>query len=141
MTKPINVRGVGLAGAYRVLLILLTGILYVVAHEFGHYAVAAEYGLQPAFVYGSHGNTGLLGMALGVSHLATTDAQSFFIVLGATLLPLALVVVLAGAHALKGHEDILLVAETFILLIIINLVPIPGAGEMDANRIWHFILG
>lgn len=130
-----------MSGAYRVLLIFLTGALYIFAHEFGHYAVAAEYNLSPAFVYGGHGDTGLLGMALGVSHHATTPMQSFFIVFGATLLPLAAVVLLTGASILKGHEDLALMAEMFILLILINLVPVPGMENMDANRIWNFLLG
>jgi len=131
----------GLSGAYRVLLIFFTGALYIMAHEFGHYAVAAEYGLSPNFVYGGQGSTGLLGMALGVSHRATTPVQSFFIVFGATMLPLAIAVLLTGTSIFKGHEDLALMAETFILLIAINLVPIPGMGNMDANRIWQFLLG
>ncbi|MEM5814487.1 MAG: hypothetical protein QXD77_01605 [Candidatus Aenigmatarchaeota archaeon] len=130
-----------MSGAYRVLLIFFTGALYIFAHEFGHYAVAAEYGLNPTFVYGGYSDTGLLGMALGVSHRATTPVQSFFIVFGATMFPLAFAVFLTGASILKGHEDLALMAETFILLIAINLIPIPGMGNMDANRVWHFLLG
>ena len=129
----------GLSGVYRLLLIFLTGACYVFLHEFGHYAVAAEYGLNPSFVYGGQGDTGLLGMALGVSHLATTPMQTFFIVLGATILPLLAVVLLTGASLLTRNEEIAIITELFILLIIINLVPIPGAEHMDANRIWHFM--
>lgn len=121
------------------MLIFLTGACYVFLHEFGHYAVAAEYGLNPSFVYGGQGDTGLLGMALGVSHLATTPMQTFFIVLGATILPLLAVVLLTGASLLTRNEEIAIITELFILLIIINLVPIPGAEHMDANRIWHFM--
>lgn len=134
-------RVLGLSGAYRVALIFLTGAIYIFAHEFGHYAVAAEYGLNPTFVYGGQGNTGLLGMALGVSHTATTPVQTFFVVFGATLLPLAAVIVLTGASVLKDNEDLALMAEVFILLIVINLIPIPGMGHMDANRVWNFLLG
>lgn len=130
-----------MSGAYRVLLIFLTGALYICAHEFGHYAVAADYNLNPSFVYGGQGSAGLLGMALGVSHQATTPVQSFFVVFGATLLPLAAVLLLTGASVLKGNEDIALIAEVFILLIFINLIPIPGVAQMDANRLWHFLLG
>jgi hypothetical protein len=130
-----------LSGAYRVLLIFLTGALYICAHEFGHYAVATEYNLSPTFVYGEQGSTGLLGMAMGVSYKATTPVQTFFIIFGATMLPLAIAVVMTGTSILKGHEDMALMAEMFILLILINLVPIPGAENMDANRIWNYLLG
>lgn len=125
---------------YRILLILLAGISYVFVHEFGHYMVAAEYGLEPSFVYGSQ-STGFLGMAIGVSHLATTASQTFFIIFGATMLPLVLVVLLAGASVLKRSEDLALMAEVYILLIAINLIPMPGTGNLDANRIWSFLLG
>jgi len=129
-----------LSGVYRIALIFLAGISYIFAHEFGHYIVAAEYGLKPAFVYGSH-NTGFLGFAIGVSHLATTPAQNFFIIFGATMLPLVLVVLLTGASVLKESEDLALIAEIYILLILINLIPIPGMDYMDANKLWGFLLG
>ena len=131
----------GLSGAYRILLIILTGACYVFIHEFGHYAMAAEYQLSPNFVYGSYGSSNILGMALGVSHRATTPVQSFFVVFGATIVPLALAVFLTGAAVLKGNEDMALMAEVMILLIMINLIPIPGVGNMDANRIWNYLLG
>lgn len=131
----------GLSSVYRLLLIFLTGACYVFLHEFGHYAVAAGYGLNPSFVYGGQGDTGLLGMALGVSHLATTPMQTFFIVMGATVLPLIAVMLLTGASLLTRNEDVALLAEVFMILIVVNLIPIPGAGHMDANRIWHFVMG
>lgn len=123
------------------LFIFLTGMLYIAAHEFGHYAVAAEYGLDPAFVYGGHGGTSMLGTALGVSHMATTPVQSFFVIFGATMLPLALAVLVTGAAIFRHSEDMTLMAEVLILLIAVNLIPLPGVAQLDANRLWGFLLG
>lgn len=130
-----------MSGAYKILLIILTGMLYIFAHEFGHFVVAQEYGLNPGFVYGGQGDNSILGTALGVSHQATTPVQSFFIIFGATMIPMAIAVFFTGAAVFKGNEEFALMAEIFILLIVINLVPIPGAGNMDANRMWTFLLG
>jgi uncharacterized MAPEG superfamily protein len=129
------------AGAYRVLFIFLVGALYIIAHEFGHYAVATEYGLDPVFVYGNHGGSSMLGTALGVSYRATTAGQNFFVIFGATMLPLALAVLATGGAILKRSEDLSLIAEVLIVLIAINLVPIPGVAQLDANRVWNFLMG
>ena len=129
-----------MSGAFRVLLIVLTGLCYIIAHEFGHYAMAADYSLDPTFVYGNGAGSNMLGMALGVSHLATSQSQNFFVIFGATLLPLAIGVVLAGAALLRDNEELALMAEVFFLLTLINLVPIPGMSSLDANKIWSYIL-
>ena len=121
------------------MLIILTGAMYICAHEFGHYLVAADYNLDPMLVYNGQGASNIMGMAIGVSHKATTAEQSFFIVFGATLIPLALVVLFTGGSLLKRNEDLALMAEVFIMLIVINLVPMPGMEQMDANRLWHFL--
>ena len=130
-----------MSGAYKILLIIFTGLLYIGVHEFGHFIVASGYNLDHSFVYGSHGGNSLLGTALGVSHLATTPTNTFFIVFGATLLPLALMLLLTGGAIFKKNEDLALMAEVLILLIVINLIPIPGMNHIDANRTWMFLLG
>ena len=125
--------------AWRIALIILVGVSYVLVHETGHYFIAESYGLHPSFVY-SGANSGLLGMALGVAHQPATSEQQMSIIFGASILPMLLVVLLIGAAHFTGSEIAALTAEVYMLLIVVNLVPIPGAGQLDANRVWAAVL-
>lgn len=125
--------------AWRIVLIVLTGISYVLVHEIGHFLIADSYGLNPSFVYGG-ADSGLLGMALGVAHQPATAVQQMAIVMGASILPMLLVVMLAGTAHFTGSEAAALAAEVYLLLIVVNLIPIPGVEQLDANRVWAAVL-
>jgi hypothetical protein len=138
LTKKAN-SGVCLSVALRIALIILVGASYVLIHETGHYLIAESYGLHPSFVY-SGANSGLLGLALGVSHLPATAEQQMAIIFGATILPMLLVVMLIGSAHFTGSEAAALAAEVYLLLIVVNLIPIPGIGQLDANKVWAAVL-
>ena len=131
--------GVGVSVGWRIAVIIIAGISFIMVHETGHFILAESYGLNPSFVYGG-ADSGLMGMALGVAHAPATAEQQATILLGATVLPLLLVVMLAGAFHFTGNETAALAAEVYLLLIVVNLLPIPGIGQLDANRIWAAVL-
>lgn len=124
---------------WKIALIILAGFSYVLMHEMGHWIAAESFSLAPTFVWGG-ANSGLLGLAVGVMHNPATPLQQTVIILGATLLPMAVVVMAAGATHFTGSETAALLAEIYLLLIIVNLVPIPGVGQLDANRLMAAVL-
>jgi hypothetical protein len=62
------------------------------------------------------------------------------IIFGATILPMLLVVMLIGSAHFTGSEAAALAAEVYLLLIVVNLIPIPGIGQLDANKVWAAVL-
>jgi len=127
---------------FRIVLIIVAGLSFVLAHEFGHFFAAQTFGLQPSFVAGNmDSGAGFLGLSLGVSHMATTTSQDFIVIIGATLLPILIIILLLGATAITGMEEFRILAEIYFILVVINLVPIPGAGQLDANKVWSYVVG
>ncbi len=128
-----------MAVGFRIALILLAGASFIFAHEGGHWLAAQFYGLNPGFVW-SGASSGLLGLAIGVVHEAANPIQQLVIILGATLLPLSIAIIFAGLSHFSRNREIAIVAELYILLIVVNLIPIPGVGQLDANRVWAAVL-
>lgn len=127
-----------MAAAWRLAVIVLAGLSFILAHEFGHWIAAESYSLNPTFVWGG-ASSGLLGLSIGVMHMPATPVQQTVIILGATMLPLILMVMMAGIAHLNRSETAALFAEVWMLLIFVNLVPIPGNGQLDANKIWAVV--
>ncbi|MFH0829901.1 MAG: hypothetical protein V1887_01945 [Candidatus Aenigmatarchaeota archaeon] len=125
--------------AWRIALILLTGFSFILMHELGHWTVAEAFSLDPQFVLGG-ANSGILGLAVGVMHNPASAGEQTMIILGATLLPMLVVVAAAGAAHFTGSETAVMVAEIYLLLIVVNLVPIPGVGQLDSNRLMAAVL-
>ena len=115
----------------QLLLIIAIGISYVIIHEMGHYVFAQYYGLHPYFV----AQNGEFFLALGVEHNAGTAVQEFYVIFGATLLPMVFAIASLGLAYLRSNEMFLMAAEIYLILILINLIPIPGMNPIDANRI------
>jgi len=123
----------------KVAVIVLTGLSFICMHELGHWLAAESFSLQPGFVLGG-ANNGLLGMAVGVMHNPATPVQQTVVLFGATLLPVLIAVIAAGAAHFTGNETAALVAETYLLLIVINLIPIPNAGQLDSVKLLAAVL-
>jgi len=128
---------------FRIVLIIVAGLSFVIAHEFGHYIAAASFDLDPVFIVGNiDSGANLLSTSVGVSHTAAaTASQDFIIILSATLLPIAIIIGLLGAAAVTGMEEFTIIAEIYFILIIMNLVPVPGIEHLDSNKMWSHLLG
>ncbi len=123
--------------AIKIAVILLAAASYVFLHEFGHYAVAYALNLGPNFVIGSQSSTsGILGMSIGVKHLGGIAGQDILVILGATILPTVFLLFLAVGPWIEKSEEAALFSIIFAILIFVNLLPVPGAENMDANKLW-----
>lgn len=125
--------------ALRIAAIIVAGMSFIGMHELGHWMAAESFSLNPTFVLGG-ASSGLMGLAVGVMHDPATPVQQTIIILGATLLPMLAVVVSAGAAHFTGNETAALVAEVYLLLIIVNLIPLPGVSQLDADRLMAAVL-
>ncbi|MBI4015193.1 MAG: hypothetical protein HY362_00515 [Candidatus Aenigmarchaeota archaeon] len=123
--------------AIKIAVILLAAASYVLLHEFGHYAVAYALNLGPSFVIGSQSSTsGILGMSIGVKHLGGIVGQDMLVIIGATILPTIFLLFIAAGPWIERHEEVALFSVIFAILIFVNLLPFPGAENMDANKLW-----
>ncbi len=122
-------------------LILVSGISFIFFHELGHYVAAEALGLKPSFVLGYIPDATFMGFSAGVSHLPSNNMIEGFVILGATILPLILLLIFAAASKVFEMEDLMFVAKIYFILIVVNLVPIPGIDALDANKLIFRMLG
>lgn len=124
---------------YTVFIIIISALVFICAHEGGHYLAAASFDLDPHLSYGGD-NTGMIGMSIGVTHAPTTVLQDTVVVMGAFMLPLALALGLIALYNWKGREEFWIMAAIILILVAVTLIPIPEAHQVDANRIYSALL-
>lgn len=122
------------------LVIVIAGAMFILAHEGGHYLAAASFGLDPQVALEGP-STALAGFSVGVTHMPTTALQDTIIVMGAYVLPLSLALGFILLYSWKKREEFWLLAAILIILVAVTLMPIPGAYQVDANRIFSILLG
>lgn len=122
-----------LAFRIRMALAVLTSIQYVFLHELGHYLVAVFFGLGPKFIFSSQ--SALSGFAIGVAYAKTSAVVEGLVILGAVALPLLLAVLAVFFASRKNFPEMLVMAEVLLLLVLASLIPLPGMGELDANKL------
>lgn len=123
----------------RMLHIFLIGLSFVFFHEMGHFLFASAFDLGPSFQYGTSDKSsisGLFGLSVGVAYEPTILANNFFVVLGATVLPLLIAIGALLAYAKTNRPEFGLVVEIYMILIMINLIPLPVSENLDANKLW-----
>ncbi len=128
-----------MSSSIRIALILLIGLSFVAVHELGHFIFADFSGLNPSFEYKiaeKSSLSGLFGLSIGVGYNPAAAADSFFVVLGATVLPLLVALVALAGYAATNRQEFALLFEVYIILILINLIPLPGTENLDANKLW-----
>ncbi len=111
-------------------------------HEMGHFIFAQSMGLNPSFQYGTVDKSsisGLFGLSVGVAYEPTVLVNNFFVVLGATILPLLIAIFALTAYAKTNRPEFGLIVEIYMILIMINLIPLPGSDNLDANKIWNAV--
>ncbi len=117
--------------------IVLIGLEYVLLHEIGHYLFAAALGLDPQIVFSFENAAS--GFLIGVSHAQASFVESGLIILGASFVPLVFIVLtLLYAHSSKRYE-FFLIAEIFLIMVIVNMLPIPGLADADANKLFSIL--
>jgi hypothetical protein len=112
-------------------------ISYMFFHEVGHFLFATALGLDPSFVVTEQsGIAGFTMAAIGVSAGSTTLIAHVFSLLGATILPL-MVAISMFAYGLKTENNTFVnIAEVYLILIMINLIPFRGLEGSDGNMLW-----
>ncbi len=125
---------------FRVIIIMLAGASFILLHEAGHFLYATSFGLEPSFVLGRIPDSGIMGLSIGVSHLPVAGLKDGMVILGATILPLIVMLSLSAVGISFKSEEALLIAEVFLILIVLNLIPLPVNG-LDANKLWANVLG
>lgn len=121
----------------KLLALALIGIEFILLHELGHFAAAAYLGLKP-HVAMQAGNFAA-GFFLGVSHAPAGPAETGIVILGASMLPLLLSIATAIYVFKSGRVELLLIAEIFLILVLVNLVPLPGIEISDANKLFSIL--
>ena len=121
----------------KLLALVLLGAEYILLHELGHFAVAAYFGLNPQIVMQA-GNFAT-GFFLGVSHAPAGPVETGIIIRGASMLPLLLSIAAASYVFKSGRVELLFIAEIFLLLVLVNLVPLPGLEQADANKLFSIM--
>ncbi len=113
--------------------IVLIGLEYVLLHEIGHYLFAAALGLDPQIIFSFENAAS--GFLVGVSHAQAGFVESGLIILGASFVPLIFILItLLYVYSSKRYE-FFLIAEIFLLMVIVNMLPIPGLADADANKL------
>ncbi|MEM5804726.1 MAG: hypothetical protein QXU82_02665 [Candidatus Aenigmatarchaeota archaeon] len=125
--------------AGKMLIITIAGMLFVLAHEGGHYMAAASFGLNPSITFSDAGN-GLSGFSIGVTHAPASMIQDYLIIMAAFIIPLFCALYFGMLYSLSGSEALWLLSAVFVVLIIATLLPFPGMQEMDSNRIFSALL-
>ena len=129
--------------AARIVQIFLIGLSFVFFHEFGHFIFAQAMDLNPSFQYKTSDHSsvsGLFGLSMGVAYKPTAVlTENFFVVLGATAVPLVIAILALFAYAKTSRPEFGLIVEIYMILIIVNMIPIPGSGNLDANKIWNAV--
>lgn len=126
----------------RILHIFLIGLSFVFFHEMGHFLFASAFDLSPSLQYGTTDKSsisGLFGLSVGVGYEPTLPTNNFFVLLGATVLPLLIAIGALAAFAKTNRPEFGLVVEIYMILIFINLIPLPGSENLDANKLWDAI--
>lgn len=118
-----------------ILTIIAIGLSYIIMHEIGHFIFASYFGLSPSFIHDTNG----FFSAVGVSHGPGTAVQEFYVIFGATLLPLLVAIISLVMGYKNKNENLVLVTEIYLVLVLINLLPIPGFDFLDANKMWELI--
>ena len=124
----------------KALIIVLAGLLFVLAHEGGHYMAAASFGLNPRLTFDDSAN-GIFGMSIGVTHAPTTVMQDYIIVMAAFVFPLFCALYFATLNTWGNNETLWLLSAVFVVMIIATLIPFPGIQQLDSNRIFHALFG
>lgn len=125
---------------YHLLIVILAGLGFVLAHEFGHFAAADMLGLEPKFVLGTKPDFALMGFFVGISHLHGSAAAEAFVILGASVIPLIISLSLLFASKAFNFKELDLIAKIFFILIVVNLIPIPGVEMADASKLLKIFL-
>ena len=121
--------------------IILASGSYIFFHEFGHFLFATLMGLGPSFVTTSQpGITGMSLLSVGVSYVGTSVANSVFAILGATIVPLVVAVGIFSWGLKKGDETLMTIAEIYLILIVLNLIPFGGLELSDGYRLWEVFM-
>ena len=109
----------------------------------GHFLFAQSMNLDPIFQLKNSDNSpisGLFGLSMGVAYKPTALlTESFFVVLGATIVPLIIAIMALAAYAKTNRPEFGLIVEIYMILIMINMVPLPGSENLDANKIWNAV--
>ena len=125
---------------YYFLIVILAGLGFVLAHEFGHFAAADLFGLEPKFVLGTQPDYALLGFFIGISHLSGSAAAEAFVILGASAIPLIISLSLLFISKAFDLKELDFISKIFFILIVVNLIPLPGIEMADASKLLKIFL-
>jgi hypothetical protein len=121
--------------------IFLAGFSYICLHELGHYIFALLFGLSPQLVTSPQTMpmTGFALTSVGVAYSSSANIfQSYIIVLGAVLLPFFVAIIFLIRAKIDNNLLLVRLAKMYIVFILLNMVPIAGQPNLDANKIWAF---
>jgi len=126
----------------RVAEVFLAGGSYIFFHEVGHFLFALFFGLGPSFVVTEQtaGISGLSLLSVGVSHATVSGFTSLFALVGGTLVPLVVAIGLFTYGLNRRNETLMTVAEIYLILIVLNLIPF-GNGASDGFKLWQVFRG
>ncbi len=114
-------------------------IEFIVLHEMGHFLAAWFFGLDPHIVFSV--GSAMSGFMIGVSHSQAPPNIEGAVIIGGIYLPLLSFFIFLLLAMRKDMKYMYIVCEVFFLLILAAMLPIPGAGNLDANKLISILAG